>query len=354
MPPAELRARTAAPRAWPRLALAVALAVAPVHVASVASAQTLSAAELEHLRKRFFEAIELEERGAWAEAREIFREIAPKRTSPQVRYHIALCDENLGKLADALRGYEDALEMAKAEQSDAAAPVIENAEKRLGPLRPRVPKLRIVRGNDDRRAVRIDGTMYLPHQLGEPLLLDPGEHRVEVAASGGFELVRVVKLAEGDDEELELDTSSKPAPEASTVRSKPVAPPPAVEPPSGSRAPAVVVGTIGVLGLAGSGVLYGLSQVAAAEVKDGCPGWETGVCPTALQARAEEGATLHTTSIIVGAASAATIVTAVVLWVVLEPEDPAPPRAVTVLPWAITSGAERAPSGAGAIVEARF
>lgn len=337
-----------------RLALTLALAATPLCVTGPASAQTLSEAELEHLRKRFFEAIELEERGAWAEAQAIFREIAPKRTSPQVRYHIALCDENLGRLADALRGYEEALEMAKAEQSDAAAPVIENAKKRLGPLRPRVPKLRVVRSDDDRRAVRIDGKMFLPHQLTETLRLDPGEHRVEVAGSGGFELVRVVTLAEGDEQKLDLGTTAKAPPKPPIETPKRVEPPPAVEPSSGSRAPAVVVGTIGVLGLAGSGVLFGLAQVAASDVQDACPNWETGVCPTALQARAEEGATLHTTSIIVGAASAATIATAVVLWVVLEPDEPVSPRAVTVLPWAITSAGEQAPSGAGAILQARF
>ncbi len=68
--------------------------------------------ELSRARARFQQATELEQAGNWAAALQQFREVGQVRMTPQVRYHIALCEEKLGKLVAALGGYELALSEA--------------------------------------------------------------------------------------------------------------------------------------------------------------------------------------------------------------------------------------------------
>src|SRR5690606_28697159 len=72
-----------------------------------AAAQT--AEELSEARAAFQRGIELEQAKNWAGALKQFREVGQVKMTPQVRYHIALCEENLGKLVAALGGYELAL-----------------------------------------------------------------------------------------------------------------------------------------------------------------------------------------------------------------------------------------------------
>ncbi len=65
--------------------------------------------ELKQARAQFQQATELERAGNWAAALQRFREVGQVRMTPQVRFHIAVCEENLGRLVAALGGYELAL-----------------------------------------------------------------------------------------------------------------------------------------------------------------------------------------------------------------------------------------------------
>src|ERR1043165_5621106 len=67
------------------------------------------ASELKKARAQFQQATELEQAGNWTAALQAFREVGQVRMTPQVRFHIAVCEENLGRLVAALGGYELAL-----------------------------------------------------------------------------------------------------------------------------------------------------------------------------------------------------------------------------------------------------
>ena len=60
------------------------------------------AAELKKARAQFQQATELEQAGNWTAALQAFREVGQVRMTPQVRFHIAVCEEKLGRLVAAL------------------------------------------------------------------------------------------------------------------------------------------------------------------------------------------------------------------------------------------------------------
>src|ERR1043165_4319159 len=76
-------------------------------LASPAFAQ--DASELKKARAQFQQANELEQAKNWTAALQAFREVGQVRMTPQVRFHIAVCEENLGRWVAALGGYELAL-----------------------------------------------------------------------------------------------------------------------------------------------------------------------------------------------------------------------------------------------------
>jgi hypothetical protein len=90
------------------------LRVAAVLLLLEAPALAQDADELKRARAQFQQATELEQAGNWAAALQQFREVGQVRMTPQVRFHIAVCEEKLGRLVAALGGYELALAEADA------------------------------------------------------------------------------------------------------------------------------------------------------------------------------------------------------------------------------------------------
>src|SRR5512140_2339873 len=124
-----------------RIAVVLACASLPAAVTAPAAAAP-DKEELSRARARFQQATELEQAGNWAAALQQFREVGQVRMTPQVRYHIALCEEKLGKLVAALGGYELALS-----EADSLGPDFhKEVEDKTIALRERIPKLVIERG----------------------------------------------------------------------------------------------------------------------------------------------------------------------------------------------------------------
>src|SRR5215213_7178870 len=92
------------PRRW-----VIGLSLVCAVLGSQAPAFAQDAAELKKARLQFQQATELERAGNWTAALQAFREVGQVRMTPQVRFHIAVCEENLGRLVAALGGYELAL-----------------------------------------------------------------------------------------------------------------------------------------------------------------------------------------------------------------------------------------------------
>ncbi len=135
--------------------------------------------ELNRARGKFQQATELEQAKNWGAALQLFREVGQVRMTPQVRYHIGLCEENLGKLVAALGGYE----LALAEAESMGPEFQKEVEGRTTALRGRIPKLVIERGEGAEAAtIELDGISLGASSVGVEVPLDPGPHTVMATA----------------------------------------------------------------------------------------------------------------------------------------------------------------------------
>lgn len=236
------------------------------------------AAELKKARAQFQQATELEQAKNWTAALQAFREVGQVRMTPQVRFHIAVCEEGLGRLVAALGGYELALADADKIGSDFKAEVEENVTK----LRARIPKLVIERGaGANSAAIELDGVAVGDSSVGVEVPLDPGPHAVTAKAPNRKPFEASVTLNEAETTKLEVVLEELP-PEL--LRTGGGAPPPERPP---SKVVPFVIGGVGIASLIGSGVLFGLRQSTLAELEDAC-GSDGKHCPASKQSRYDD------------------------------------------------------------------
>jgi len=98
--------------------------------------------------------------------------------------NLAVCHEQQGKLATALRQYALVAEWARA-RGESANERLQFAEERARALSPRVPRLWIsVSGQRTDVLVRLDGRLLSAAEIGRWLELDPGPHQLEAERNG--------------------------------------------------------------------------------------------------------------------------------------------------------------------------
>ncbi|MBX3129016.1 MAG: PEGA domain-containing protein [Polyangiaceae bacterium] len=173
-----------------------------------------TAAEIAVARKLFREATDLEKDGKWAPAEQKLREAISIKETPGLRYHLAFCLEQQGKLVEALVEYDRTDEML---QSGVKAPDVASL---VGPardaLRARVPSVKILIPRDLPGAtLEIDGRRVSTAVSGEALPLDLGKHSIRVTADGYQPFTRELALAEGERVEVVVTlepASAKPTP----------------------------------------------------------------------------------------------------------------------------------------------
>lgn len=286
-----------------------------------------SDAELAAARALFQEGIDLEKSGDWAGAQEKFKRVGDVKMTPQVRFHIALCDENLGRWVAAINGFERAADLARGD--DKAKSVLENAPERAEKLRARVPRLTIeISGKLTVSEIYLDGSAVAKSLLGTALPVDVGKHRIELRTDGDIKLVRDVELAEKESETVTIEVDDKdppPPPLVPTTTATAPPPPPPPPPPEPSKVPAYVVGGAGIAFLAGAGVTFALRQSALADVDALCDGEEDcSLSPSELEeatARNDDGKMFNALTFVFAGVGVAALATAGVLYfVVLTPE----------------------------------
>ncbi len=106
---------------------------------------------------------------------------------------LAMCHEGQGKLATASAEYARASELGRRNgRNDLAAA----ADKRARALEASVPRLIVHLPEDEGRTYRVrrDGELVPADELGSPLPMDPGEHRIEVSADGKVSRSYVVRI----------------------------------------------------------------------------------------------------------------------------------------------------------------
>src|SRR5512142_1038173 len=244
-----------------RAAQTIALAVA---CASVSATVSLSAfaeptkEDLSRARAKFQQATELEQAGNWAAALQQFREVGQVRMTPQVRYHIALCEEKLGKLVAALGGYELALS-----EADSLGPDFhKEVEERTIALRERIPKLVIERGEGAEAAtIELDGIALGASSIGIDVPLDPGPHQIAARASGYEPYMETVEVPEKETKHVTVtlkrivESTGTAGSDENKGAAVPMGPPP-----KSSRVVPYAIGIGGGVLLISSGVFYLMRQ----------------------------------------------------------------------------------------------
>lgn len=271
---------------------------APPRAARADESASPSADALKQAREQFSQALALQTAGNWAGALALFKEVAAIKSTPQVRFNIALCEENLGRLVVALGEYELAAADARAEKAEKVA---EEVGARLESLRQRIPRIVVQRGRGAEAAsVSIDGVAIGDAVIGTPIPADPGPHTVEATASGFLPFKRSLKMAERRTEtvvvELEpLPEQEKPAP--------PAQPPPRPIPTSGLRTAGFIAGGVGLASFAASGVFFYLRGATIDDLDAAC-GADRSACPASRRDTVDDGK-LYTTLGNVGLAAGA-------------------------------------------------
>jgi hypothetical protein len=217
---------------------------------------------LSRARAKFQQGTELEQAGDFAAALQAFRDVGQVRMTPQVRFHIASCEEKLGRLGAAIGGFELALAEAGAIGPEFQTEV----EGRISALRTRIPKLVIERGQGAQSAtIELDGVTLGARSIGTEVPLDPGPHSILAKAPGYKRYVSTIEVEEQQVKKLtialeEIQTAPVETLESSdasnTSNTSNTSPPDVAPAPRPARIVPYVVGGIGAAALVNAGVFY--------------------------------------------------------------------------------------------------
>jgi tetratricopeptide (TPR) repeat protein len=295
-----------ASRAFASLCLAAALATA-----SAALAQTTQSDEL------FQKGREAAKRGDYAAACAFFGESYALDASAGTLFNLAHCEEQLRRVATAWNHYRELAERLPKDD-----PRLARVEERLQALEPRLPRLSLVLAPDAPEGARVslDGKEVEASALGTPVVVDPGNHAVEVTAPDRLAKRYDLIIAESENRSLNLAVGDPrpPAPPPTTTRPKPretAAPPPAPSPVAPERGPdwQRITGWsalgLGAAGLATTAIAAAIVLDRKATVEEECKDAPDGelVCSPDGKDAAENGkiwGTVGTVAFIIGVAGA--------------------------------------------------
>jgi hypothetical protein len=291
------------------------LAVCLVATASphVARADEPSAAVLDKAREQFRKALSLEVAGNYEAALSMFKEVALIKSTPQVRFHIATCEEKMGDWVQAIGSYRLALHEA---QQANAKDVTDAAGEAIATLEPKIPKLTITRGDGAKVAsVELDGRALGGASVGAPMSVNPGPHVIKASAPGREPIQVEMTVAERETKQVELVLP--PAPEgaaAGGLGSGASAGDAAPAGPSAMKVAGFVTAGAGVVGLGISGVFFLMRQGAISDLDDQC-GPDGTQCPADAQATFDNGQTYSTvaTATFIGGLGALALGTVLIL-----------------------------------------
>ncbi len=231
-------------RAWVGLALSIAA------ISRAGRAAEPTRVELAAARELFSRAERDEDAGRWADALEKLKKTGSVKMTPGIRFHIALCEQKLGKLAAALTDYVAADDAAREEGNK---DVVDAVLEPLAEVRARVPTitLRPPPGVSDAE-ISLDGEILASGSLGAPFPVEIGSHAIAARAPNRMPFSATVSVTEKQAVSLDvLLPAAVPLPAP-----VPAPPPRQTEADTHSRAPraAAIVTSAGTLALAGFGV----------------------------------------------------------------------------------------------------
>lgn len=265
-------------------------------------------------RLAFREGVALMAAQDWANALAKFKSVAQVRMNAQVAFNIAECERELGKLVSALGNYRVAL--AKASEPGAEK-VAEATPGRIEALLPRIAKLTVTRKEEKPNAsatIELDGAELGPSQIGNEILVDPGDRTLRVMVGGKQVKLARLRLREGEARAVELEI---PAPTEGSGG----------DPGRSSSAPAglsagqtagIVLMVFGGASLVVGAAGIGVRQQAIGELDDACGGDAS--CPPSAQPTYDRGRLGTGLSEVFLPLGAVSMVTGVVLFVATKPK----------------------------------
>ncbi len=234
-----------------------------------------SPSEIAVARKLFGEATELRTQKRWAKAAEKLQKVVKIKETPGVLYHLAFCEEQLGQFVEALVNYDRAAELlSKGAEADDVKALLGPARQRL--IR-RTPTLRILLPSDaSGLEVRLDGRRLSKAVLSEPVLLNPGSHKLSVTSPRYEEHAQKVEVAEGERRKLRVKMRSRgeapvaKKPPESPAGGKPNDDPTEDKAPNSGVTKTIVLATEGVLAVLGigAGLFFTIQSNGATEDAD--------------------------------------------------------------------------------------
>jgi hypothetical protein len=234
---------------------AVALAALAVAALRCAPCRAQTEEELAAARRLFTEAVADQEAKRYDTALDKFRRVAAVKNTANVRYRIASCLDGLGRLAEALGGYQEVVRLGETDRS--AAEAVQAASTRAGQLDRVVPRLVLVVPQDapPGTQVRVDDALVETSALARALPLDPGHHTIAADAPGDVPFRTGVTLAEGSHVSISVTLLPEGTPASPPDGSAPIAPSasaPAPSPPEASHPPGTPAGAWVAFGLGGA------------------------------------------------------------------------------------------------------
>jgi len=201
-------------------------------------------------RERFAAAEKDEDAGLWSDALVKLREVAAVRFTSGVRYHLALCEEHTGQLVQALADYTEADRQAR---SEAAHDVLKLVGIRIADVKARIPRIAIrVVPVAAGTVATVDGKPCADAVCTDPVLVDPGPHRVEARAPDRAPASAALTLHERETAPVDLLLLYPPATEPEAA---PPPPPPIAQAPPRRSQPVPILAGLGSLVLAAGGVV---------------------------------------------------------------------------------------------------
>ncbi len=290
--------------------LAAALAVSMLAPSAFADD---AARDLARARERFKEGAASQAAGDFARALEAYKDVALVKSSAQVRFNIATCEEKLGDYVRAVGSYR----LALTEATRSNAKDIEGAvQKALADLEPRIPMLLVKRGAGAAVAeVTLDGKPLANPSIGVEFPVNPGPHAIAATAPDRLPWSGDVTLGDRDHKAVEIVLKPRPAPPPPVApvivapaheEEKPPPPPPTG--PRNMKIAGFVVGGAGVVGLVVSGIFFGMRNSAISTLNAEC-GPTHMSCPASALSTKNSGAndaTASTAMFVVGLGLAAT------------------------------------------------
>jgi hypothetical protein len=213
-----------------RFLLPLLLAVAASTWPAPARAQ-MGDAERAAARDLFKQGDQLQRAGNFTDALDRFQRAEQVIQAPTNVLRIAECQAALGKLVEAAEAYRSVVRWPLAAGAPPAfQSAIDQAKGELAQVEPRVPKLlvQVTPSGVANESLVIDGTAVPAALVGEPIPLDPGDHKVLVTAPGYSSPEQPVTLRERETKTLnvELHATATGAPPP-VVGGTPPPPPPA-------------------------------------------------------------------------------------------------------------------------------